>query len=314
MRIAHQTVFKDLFETESALKSIFVAKMYEIGLTDIWNTLYQMKHWVDLLRREKQILSEINKIPPTELSWLDLVNLYGYLIGEHVFTMQEFGLSTELSRLPGNHPHQFVLSTLKGFDKTIEKGGRLTSYFSTYAIEGACTFSYVTLRDDRTPKETKLGLLQELNKPLARTPKDVILREKEAIEQIHLLEKSFKSSPTTRGDDIYIALRYIRRIVSNLLPSINKWIYLTYADISKKHGEAITRMSARFSRSVLVSPDFKVKTNGEIKAQGFPIFESAQKIKPREETLQFIEASILQRIRNENYRQLIKKYWAYSIH
>lgn len=99
-----------------------------------------------LLRKEKQILSGIDSIPPTELKWLDLVNLYGYLIGEDVFTVKEMGLSTELSRLSGNHPHRFVMATLKGFDRTIEKGGGLTSYYATYAIEGVCAFSHVTLR------------------------------------------------------------------------------------------------------------------------------------------------------------------------
>lgn len=96
-----------------------------------------MRVWTTLLKKEKQILSRINRIPPAELSWLDLVNLYGHLIGEDVFTMKEIGLSTELSRLPGNHPHRFVLATLKGFDRTIEKEGSLTSYYATYAIEGS---------------------------------------------------------------------------------------------------------------------------------------------------------------------------------
>jgi hypothetical protein len=313
LRIAHQPLFRDLFETESVLKSIFIAKMYEIRLNEIWTSLYQMKDWTVLLKREKQILSEINKIPPTALSWLDLVNLYGYLIGEHIFTMQNLGIAKTLSRLPGNHPHQFALMELKGFDRTIERKGRLTSYYATYAIEKVCTFSYVALRDDRTRKETESKLLKELNQRLASTPDDVVLREKEAIGQIHLLEEALRFSPSGMDNALYTALRRIRGIVSNLLPSINKWIYLTYADTNKEHGEAITRMSARFSHSVLVLPDFEVKTNGRIKVQSFPIFESVQKIKPRKKTLQFVEASVLPSMRNEDCRRLIKEYWSNSI-
>ena len=57
---------------------------------------------------------------------MDFVNLYGYMIGEQVFTMREFGLAEDLSKLPGNHPYKFVLATLKGFNKAIENEGSST--------------------------------------------------------------------------------------------------------------------------------------------------------------------------------------------
>jgi len=186
-------MFKDLFETKAVLKLIFIAKAYEVGFNDVWNKLYLMQDWTNLLRREKQILSKVNRISSTELTWLDLVNLYGYMIGEQVFIMREFGLAEELSKLPGNHPYNFVLATLKGFDKAIEKGGSLTSYYATYAIEGICTFSYVTLRNHKTQDEIRRELLKELNQPLADKDKDVVLEEKEAIRQIHILEKALKN-------------------------------------------------------------------------------------------------------------------------
>jgi hypothetical protein len=303
-------MFKDLFETESILKLIFVSHLYEMGSRDIWNELHSLRTWTTLLRYEKQILSGINSIPPTELSWLDLVNLYGYLIGEDVFATKEVGLSTELSKLPGNHPHRFILATLKGFDRTIEEGGSLTSYYATYAIEGVCTFSYLTLRDNKTRGKLRHQLLQELNCRIASAPQNVVLREKEAIEQIHLLEGTIDATSTTLSNsNISIVLRHVKGIVSNLLPSINKWIYLTYAETNKPHGYAITRMSTRFSHATFISPDFQVNAKGEVSVVSFPTFEPAKRIiEPREKTLGFFRTSMLPKIESENYKRLAKKY------
>lgn len=307
-------MFKDLFETEAVLKMIFISKIYEDGLNDLWNKLCSMKDWTNLLRKERQILSEINKIPPTELSWLDLVNLYGYLIGEQVFTMHEFGLAEKLSRLPGNHPNLFVLATLKGFDKTMEKGGHLTSYYATYAIEGVCTFSYTALRNYDNPEKQRLELLQELNHRLANTQKNVVFRKKEAIEQIHILENTIRKNVSITLDDhsICIVLRGIKRTIANILPQINKWIYLTYAETSKEHAHAVKRMSTRFSFAVIVSPDFEVNEKGEINVESFSIFEPSKKmIKPKEEVIGFLRNSILPNIKREDNKRLIRKYFSH---
>jgi hypothetical protein len=300
-------MFKDLFEAEAVLKSIFIAKAYETGFNDVWNKLYLMQDWTNLLRQEKRILSKINRIPPTKLTWLDLVNLYGYMIGEQVFTMREFGLAKYLSKLSGNHPYNFVLATLKGFDKAIEKGGSLTSYYATYAIEGICTFSYVTLRNHKTRDEIRRELLNELNQPLA--DQDVVFKDKEAIRQIRILEKTLKNMGSIALDEFNTCtvLKHVKAIISDILPSINKWIYLTYAKTSKEHGRAITRMSTRFSFAVLLSPEFKINENGEIKVERFPIFEPIMMSRPKEETSSFINTCILPKIENGEYKKLISQ-------
>jgi len=303
-------MFRNLFDTEAVLKLIFVAKAYETGFDDIWNKLYLMQDWTDLLRRERQMLSEINGIPPAELTWLDLVNLYGYMIGEQVFTTREFRLAEELSKLPGNHPLNFVLTTLKGFDKAIKRGRSLTSYYATYAIEGMCTFSYVTLRNYKTEVGIRRELLKELNHPLADKEENVVLKKREAIRQIRMLEKTLKNIDSVSLDEsnICIVLRHIKSIVSNTLPSITKWIYLTYADTSKKHGRAVTRMSTRFSFAVLVSPEFGINEKGEVKVEGFPIFEPVKKrLRPKEKASIFIKTHILPAIQNEDYKRLISQ-------
>ncbi len=304
-------MFKDLFETELVLKLIFLSKLYEAGLDDVWNELRSVEDWTDLLKRERQALIEINRIPATELSWLDLVNLYGYLIGEDIFAMKECALSDELSRLPGNHPHRFVLATLKGFDKTIERGGSLTSYYATYAIEGVCAFSYVTLRDSKAKERLRRDLLRELNCRLANSNEDVVLGKKKAVEQIRLLERTLDNTASTvlTDSNLCIILRHVKGIVSNLLPAINKWIYLTYAETSKTHGGAVTRMSTRFTHATLVSPDFGVNEKGQINVESFPIPEPRGRVfKLKEESLDFFRTSILPKIQNQDYRHLIKQY------
>jgi hypothetical protein len=165
---------------------------------------------------------------------------------------------------------------LKGFDKAIEKGGSLTSYYATYAIEGICTFSYVTLRNYKTRDDIRRELLKELNQPLA--DKDVILKEKEAIRQIRILEETLKNIGSIALDEFNtcIVLKHIKAIISNILPSINKWIYLTYAETSKEHGNEVTRMSTRFSFAVLLSPEFEINENGEIKGRTVPYFWTDQ--------------------------------------
>jgi hypothetical protein len=235
------------------------------------------------------------------------------MIGEQVFTMREFGLAEDLSKLHGNHPYKFVLATLKGFDKAIENRGSLTSYYATYAIEGICTFSYVTLRNYKTQDEIRRELLKELNQPLA--DKDVVLKEKEAIRQIRILEETLKNIDSIALDEFNtcIVLKHVKAIISNILPSINKWIYLTYAETSKEHGNEVTRMSTRFSFAVLLSPEFKINKKGEIKVERFPIFEPIKRIRPKEETSNFIKTCILPKIENEEYKQLISQsfipYW-----
>jgi hypothetical protein len=304
-------MFRHLFETESLLKLIFITKLYEVGPSDVWNELYSTQAWTSLLRKEKQMLTEINRIPPFKLTWLDLVNLYGYLIGEDIFAMKEAGLSDELSMLPGNHPHRFDLGTLKGFDKAVERGGKLTSYYCTYAIEGVCTFSYVTLRDSRTRAKLRNELLSQLNCPLAESPRDIVLREREAVKQIRLLEKTFDKAPSTTlaGDNISVVLRRVKGVVSNLLPSIKKWVYLTYAEMNKMHGYAVTRMSTRFSHATLVSPDFKVDSKGEVSVESLPTFEPKKRsIEPKEETLDFFRISVLPKIESEDYRRQAEQY------
>jgi hypothetical protein len=253
----------------------------------------------------------INIIPPNELNWLDLVNLYGYMIGEDVFTMRKMGLSTELSRLPGNHPHRFELATLKGFDTTLEKGGSLTSYYCTYAIEGVCTFSYVTLRNSRTPEKLRRELLQELLCPLADSSKDIVLRDKKAVEQILSLERALDNTPSTTltEGNILVVLRHAKRIVSNLLPSINKWIYLTYAETSKRQGYVVTRMSTRFSHATLVSPDFRVNVSGDLTVESLPTLELRKKsVETKEKTLGFFKNSVLPKMECEDYKRLVTQY------
>lgn len=298
-------MFRDLFKTEAVLKLIFIAEAYKAGLNDIWNRLYLMRDWTNLLRQEKQILSKINKISPAELTWLDLVNLYGYMIGEQVYTMREFGLAKDLSKLPGNHPYNFVFATLKGFDKAIEKGGSLTSYYATYAIEGICTFSYVTLRNYKTRGEIRRELLKELDQPLAG--KDVAVKERKAIKQIRMLEKTIKNINSISLDEFNtcMVLKHVKTIISNIIPNINKWIYLTYAETNKKHNHAVTRMSTRFSFAVLLSPEFEIDKKGEIKIKRLPIFELSNVIRPKEETSKFIKTYILPKIKNGEYKRLI---------
>jgi hypothetical protein len=104
-------------------------------------------------------------------------------------------------------------------------------------------------------------------------------------------------------------LRHVKGIVSNLLPSINKWIYLTYAETSKTHGYAITRMSTRFSHATFVSPDFEVNAKGEIRVESLPTFEPTKRsIEPKEKTLGFFRTFILPSIENENRKRLAKQY------
>lgn len=303
-------IFRELFEVETALKLVFLAKAYEDSSRDIWDKLCCTQDWVGLLRREKQTLSEINGIPPTELAWLDLVNLYGYMIGEQVFTMRALGLADELSKLPGNHPYRFALGTLKGFDKAVEGRGRLASYYATYAIEGVCTFSYVALRSHTIRQETRSRLMKELSCPLADRGKDIALREKEAVKQIRVLEEYLRSSDSIVLDEsnTCVVLRHLKAIVSDMLPSIKKWIYLTYAEASKEHARAVTRMSTRFSFPVLVCPDFAVEEKGEIRVERLHIPESFhEKDGPREETSVFIVTRILPEIENEEYKELISR-------
>jgi hypothetical protein len=304
-------MFKNLFETESVLKLIFLSQLYETGSRSVWGELHLLNAWTSLLREERRILSMINVIPPNELNWLDLVNLYGYMIGEDVFTMRKMGLSTELSRLPGNHPHRFDLATLKGFDTTIEKGGRLTSYYCTYAIEGVCTFSYVTLRSGRTQEKLRRELLQELLCPLADSSEKAVLRDKEAVEQILSLERALDntSSTTLTEDNILVVLRHAKRIVSNLLPSINKWIYLTYAETNKRHCYVVTRMSTRFSHATLISPDFGIDVSGDLTVESLPALESRRRgVETREKTLGFFKSSVLPKIECEDYKRLVTQY------
>jgi hypothetical protein len=304
-------MFKELFETESLLKLIFLSQLYETGSRNVWGELHLLDAWTSLLREERRILSMINVIRPNELNWLDLVNLYGYMIGEDVFTMRKLGLSTQLSRLPGNHPHRFQLATLKGFDTTIEKGGSLTSYYCTYAIEGVCTSSYVTLRSARTQEKLRCELLQELLCPLADSSEEAVLRDKEAIEQILSLERALDntSSATLTEDNILVVLRHAKRIVSNLLPSINKWIYLTYAETDKKHGYVVTRMSTRFSHATLVSPDFGLDVSGNLTVESLPTLELRRRgVEAREKTLGFFKNSVLPKIECEDYKRLVMQY------
>lgn len=153
--------------------------------------------------------------------------------------------------------------------------------------------------------------MQELNYRLADSPKDVVLREKEAIEQIHLLERTLDgvTSAILNNTNISIALRRIKGIVSNLLPSINKWIYLTYAETSRTHGHAITRMSTRFSHATFVSPDFEVNEKGKIRVKSLPTFEPKERsIEPKEKTLGFFRTSVLPKIENENHKRLAEQY------
>jgi hypothetical protein len=304
-------MFKDLFETESLLKLIFLSQLYETESKNVWGELHSLSSWTRLLRRERQILSTINNISLPELSWLDLVNLYGYVIGEDVFMMRKIGLSTELSRLPGNHPHRFQLSTLKGFDTTIEKGGSLTSYYCTYAIEGVCTFSYIALRNGRTHEKMRRELVQELDYRLIDSSNEPVLREKRAVRQILSLGRALgnTSSTTLTEDNIIVMLRHTKRIISNLLPSINKWIYLTYAETNKRHGYVVKRMSTRFSHATLVSPDFGVSVSGNLTVESLPTLNLAKKnMEPKEKTLGFFKNSVLPKIECEDYKQLATQY------
>jgi len=102
-------------------------------------------------------------------------------------------------------------------------------------------------------------------------------------------------------------LKHVKAIISNILPSINKWIYLTYAETSKEHGRAVSRMSTRFSFAVLLSPEFEINEKGEIKVERFPIFEPIKTDRPKEETSSFIKTCILPKIENEEYKQLISR-------
>lgn len=302
--------FRHLFETETVLKSIFLAKAYERGLSAVWNDLYRTEDWLRVLRSEKQILLKINQIPSKRISWLDLVNLYGFLIGEHVYHVRRWGLSQKLVQVPGNHPHQLTVTDWKGFDTTIERGGRLTSYFATYAIEGVCTFSYVALRSENTPEKVRRKLLRELNHPVAETRKKLILKEKKAIQEIRLLEKTVREmSKVSIERDTPLIVRYTRRIISSLLSSIKKWIYTTYAETSKRHGWAIKRMSGRFSHGILLSPDFEVNRNGEIAVRTLPFYDPMEgTLKSRQETFDFLREHIVPRMKNQDYKQLIHRH------
>jgi len=308
-------MFRDLYETEAALKLVFIAKAYKVGIDNIWNKLNLTQDWIHLLRKERQLLSRINKVPPTGLTWLNLVNLYGYLIGEQVFIQRESGFSEALSKLPGNHPYSFVLATLKGFDKAIMRKGSLASYYATYAIEGVCTFSYVTLRNQEIGDKLRRCLLQELKHRLADTQSDVVLRENEALRQFHLMEEALKciNSVTLDEKNICLVLERVKEIVSCILPRINKWVYLTFAETNKEHDQAVTRMSTRFTHAVLVSPDFEVNKKGEIRAEALPVFKLIMDglscmMNPKEEILDFVETSVLPKIRSEDCKELVGKF------
>lgn len=297
-------MWQDLFETEVTLKSIFLKVMYEKGLNDIWKILYRRKEWINVLRKEKQILKGINRIRPITVSWLDLVNLYGYFIGEHVYHAQRFGRAEKLSQLPGNHPHQ-LWHTLKGFDVTIQRGGHLTSYYTTYAIEGIATFAYGALRSKNIATKSRRMLLKQLNQPM--NPQESILNERQAIQEIRSLEETLKKTKNVlAGTNLCSIIKHVRKIVLNLFPAVKNLIYTTYAEIDKQHDMMTKRMSNRFLYGPIISPDFKVNSKGEITGKVFPFYNYQKEVlEPEKEILRFINTYILPEIKNEDNKKLI---------